>query len=202
MKTGLLLVLLLVLSGATAAQQKTDLGLPELNVVKTAVLSPIFGCSSTVDFRKGYGETALFLSGYSREMNSPDLLFEGACQSEDYFAGPRAGDDMSLVADLGDVPLDQVSSSRAFNFKRVHSFDRYSRFAQEARVQSQHTYALLINTRDLRALLVFRVEDYQPNSKVSLTYAVRDYQLLQVKGESKGFDWEAENRAAETQWVF
>ena len=109
---------------------------------------------------------------------------------------------MSLIADLGDVPLDEVSSSRAFNFRRVHSFDLYSKFTQAARVQSHHTYALLINTRDLRGLLIFRVEDYQPNSKVNLTYAVREYQLLQVKGESKGFDWEAENRIAETHWVF
>ena len=82
---------------------------------------------------------------------------------------------MSLVADLGDVALDLINSSRAFNVKRVHSFDLYSKFTQVARVQSHHTYAVLISTRELRGLLVFRVEDYQPNSKVSLTYAVRDY---------------------------
>lgn len=202
MKAVLVLASLLVLSASASTQEKHDFGLPELNIISTAVLSPSFGCGSDANFRKGYGETALFLSEYSRETNSPDLLFEGACKSEDYFAGPRAGDDMSLVADLGDVALDQINSSRAFNVERVHSFDLYSKFTQVARVQFHHTYAVLINTRELRGLLVFRVEDYQPNSKVSLTYAVRDYQLLQVKAQAKGFDWEVENRPADTRWIF
>jgi len=104
-----------------------------------------------------------------------------------------AGDEMSLVTDLGDVPLAEVSSSRAFNFKRVHSFDLYSKFAQAALVEAHHTYAALINSHDRRGLFVFRVEDYKPNSSVLLSYAVKDYQVLDVRGASKGFDWSAEN---------
>jgi len=102
---------------------------------------------------------------------------------------------MSLVADLGDVPLAEVSSSRAFNFKRVHSFELYSKFAKAARVEPHHTYAVLINTVDLRGLFVFRVEEYKPNSQLVLSYAVRHYQVLDVRGESKGFDWSVENRS-------
>ena len=202
MKTGLLLASLLVLSAAAVAQQKPDLDLPELNVVKTAMLSPNYGCRSEAAFSQGYGTTALFLSKYSRQRNSPDLLFNGACKSEDYFEGSTAGDDMSLIADLGVVPLEDVSSSRAFNFKRINSFDLHSKFAQQTRVQPHHTYALLINKSEIRGLFVFTVDDYQPNTKVALSYAVREYQVLNLKGESKGFDWDAENRAAETRWVF
>jgi hypothetical protein len=202
MKTGLLLVSLISLSAVTPAQQKTDLGLPELNVVRTAVLSPSYGCRSEDDFSQGYGATALFLSKYSRQRNSPDLLFNGACKAEDDFEGPMAGDDMSLIADLGVVPLEDVSSSRAFNFRRIHSFDLYSKFAQQARVQPHHTYALLINTRETRGLFVFTLDDYQPNRKVAISYAVKEYEILDVKAESKGFDWEAQNRLAETRWIF
>jgi len=202
MKAVLLLASLLVLSISASSQHKHDFGLPELNVIKTAELSPNYSCRSEAAFRQGYAGTALFLSEYSRERNSPDLLFNGACKSEDYFEGPRAGDGMSLVADLGDVPLDEVSSSRAFNFKRVHSLDLYSRFSQVALVQSHHTYALLINTRDLRGLLVFRVNDYQPNTRVTLNYAVREYQMLNVAGESKGFDWAANNQMSPIRWAF
>lgn len=39
--------------------------------------------------------------------------------------------------------------------------------SQVALVQLHHTYILLINTRDLRGLFVFRVNDYQPNSRVN-----------------------------------
>ena len=171
-------------------------------MIKTVDLSPSYSCRSETAFRQGYAGTALFLSGYSRERNSPDLLFNGACKSEDYFEGSTAGDDMSLVADLGDVPLDEVSSSRAFNFKRVHSFELYSKFAQAAPVQVHHTYAVLIDKRDLRGLFVFRVNDYQPNTHINLSYAVREYQMVNVAGESKGFDWSAENRVAPIRWSF
>jgi hypothetical protein len=93
---------------------------------------------------------------------------------------------MSMVADLGIVPLEEVSSSRAFNLKRIHRFGLYSKFAQAARLESHHTYAVLINTRERRGLFVVRVDDYEPNKRVNLSYAVKEYQLLDVRGESKG----------------
>lgn len=199
MKTPFFLASLLILSAGSATQQKDAFGVPELNVIKTAVLSRSSSCPSAADVRQGYAGTALFLSEYSRRRNSPDLVFNGACNSEDSFEGSTAGDDMSLVADLGIVPLEQVSSSQAFNFRRVYSFELYSKFAQLSRVIPQHTYAVLINKRELRGLFVFKVEDYQPNKRVSLSYAVREYQLLNVRVESKGFDWSAENKVASTR---
>jgi hypothetical protein len=90
-----------------------------------------------------YSKTALFLSKYSDDRNSPDLLFNGACGSEDNFQGSTAGDDMSLIADPGTVPLEEVTTSKAFNFKRIHSMDLYSKFAQEAKVEANHTYVVL-----------------------------------------------------------
>ena len=100
---------------------------------------------------------------------------------------------MSLIADLGIVSLEDVTASRAFNLERVRSFDCYSRFVDEAKVQAQHTYALLINKSDVRGLLVFSVVDYQPNKQVNLSYAVKEYQLLNVRAQSKGFDSSAGN---------
>jgi hypothetical protein len=121
MKTAFLLASLFILSTGDSAQEKNELGLPELNVVRTAVLSPNYGCRSDAAFREGYAQTALFLSEYSRKRNAPDLLFNGACRSEDYFQAAAAGDDMSLVADLGIIP-----AGRSQQFTRVqrkaHSF--------------------------------------------------------------------------------
>ncbi len=149
--------------------------LPELHMIKTVTLSPSYSCRSSDEFQKGYANTALFLSVYAKQRNNPDLLFNGACRSEDYFG---AGNDMSLIADLGEnVSLEEVSASRAFNLKRVHSFAEYSKFANSVKVQANHTYAVLLNESDKRGLFVFTVTGYVPNEKVELRYAVKSYQI-------------------------
>lgn len=187
-------VLSMVVSGIPQQQKPDDLGLPELHKIKTATLSPAYSCRSKQDFRKGYDKTALFLSNYSDNLNTPDLLFNGACGSEDYFQGSTAGDDMSLIADLGAIPLESVTTHLAFNTKNVHSFDFYSRFAVEAKVAANHTYAVLINKSHVRGLFLFTVVNYMPNKQVDLRYAVKEYQLLNVQAESEGFDWGARNQ--------
>jgi len=194
MKTALALFILCVATGAPSQQQKQeDLGLPELHKIKTTTLSPSYSCRSKQEFRKGYDKTALFLSSYSDDRNSPDLLFNGACGSEDYFQGSTAGDDMSLIADLGTLPLENVTTQLAFNTRNVHSFDLYSKFAREAKVEANHTYAVLINKSEVRGLFVFSVVDYVPNKSVNLRYAVKEYQLLNVRAQSEGFDWASKN---------
>lgn len=179
---------------AFAPATRPELRLPELHKIKTVTLSPSYGCRSREEFKSGYAKTALFLSDYSEERNSPDLLFNGACGSRDYFAGSTAGDDMSLIADLGNEPLEDVTTSRVFNLKRVHSFDLYSKFADKIPVEANRTYALLIDKQDVRGLLVFTITGYEPNKRVDLRYAVKEYQLLQVASQSQGFDWEAKNQ--------
>jgi hypothetical protein len=191
----LALVLASTLFMATSPGQKTDLGLPELNTIKTATLSPASSCRSKEEFQTGYSKTALFLSKYSEARNSPDLLFNGACGSEDEFQGSTAGDDMSLIADVGTVPLEEVTTSKAFSFRRVHSSDLYSKFADNSKVVTNHTYAVLINKRELRGLFVVSVTGYVPNQKVELKYAVKEYQVLNVRAQSGGFDRSAKNNA-------
>lgn len=187
--------ILLISAPFITEEKKPDLGLPELHTIKTATLSPSYSCRSKEEFRGGYGKTALFISQYSDDRNSPDLLFNGACGAEDYFHGSTAGDDMSLIADLGTVPLEEVTTSKAFNFKRVHSMDLYSKFTQEANVAAGHTYVVLINKHELRGLFAFSVINYVPNKKVDLRYAVKEYQLLNVRSQAEGFNWDMKNQA-------
>ncbi|HEU0143145.1 MAG TPA: hypothetical protein VFQ47_00010 [Nitrososphaera sp.] len=192
----LFVVINLVASISLFAQSSTQkFELPELHTIKTITLSPSYSCRPSDEFQRGYQNTALFLSAYSKQRNSPDLLFNGACRSEDYFEASTAGDDMSLIADLGaNVSLEEVSASRAFNLKRVHSFAAYSRFVQAAKVEPSHTYAVLLNDREKRGLLIFTVVNYVPNEKVELRYAVKSYQIM-PSGQivSSGFDWERTN---------
>ena len=169
--------------------------LPELHTIKTVTLSPSYSCREKDQSKQGYGNTALFISAYSKQRNSPDLLFNGACRSEDYFEASTAGDDFSLIADLGaEVSLEELSASRAFNLKRVHSYAEYSKFVQATKVELNHTYAVLLNESDKRGLFLFKVTEYVPNEKVVLKYAVKLYQIMpsgQIRSE--GFDWEKSN---------
>jgi hypothetical protein len=185
---------LLVASSAVADQ---NYGLPELHTIKTVTLSPTYSCRSEGEFGGGYQNTALFLSDYSKRRNSPDLLFNGACRSEDYFEASTAGDDMALIADLGtDVSVENLSAHLAFNKQNVHTFPAYSKFARTVKVEANHTYVVLLNKNELRGLFIFTVTKYVPNHRVDLKYAVKEYQLIDVKAESPGFSWEQKNLPA------
>lgn len=186
--------MLLVAVASRPVEHRDDMGLPELHKIRRVALSPSYSCRSKETAPSGYQETALFLSKYAEHQNSPDLLFDGACGSQNYFEGSTAGDDMSVIADLGRISLEGVSAHLAFNTANVHSFELYSKFALEARVQTGHTYALLINKHDRRGLLVFAVTRYVPNQSVELRYAVKEYQLLNRGAESEGFGWEVKNQ--------
>lgn len=177
-------VLSLIAGGRSS---ENDYGLPALHLIKMATLSPAYSCRSPEEFSQGYQETALFLSAYSKRRNSPDLLFNGACRSEDYFQVSTAGDDMALIADLGaNVPLEDVSVRRAL--------DRSSQFVKSAKVALNHTYVVLINKSEIRGLFAFNVTEHVPNLKVGLRYAVKSYQVRpDLRIESPGFDWERRN---------
>lgn len=188
MRRTLLLVALIMLASAAPAQSP-DYGLPDLHKIKTATLSPSYSCRPQEDSQKGYESTALFLSAYSKKRNMPDLLFNGACGSQDYFEASTAGDDMALIADLGDIALEEVTAHLAFNTKSTFVFKKFSRFAQVAPVFVGDTYAVLLSKDEIRGLFIFTVTNYVPNKQVDLRYAVKEYQILDVKAQSPGFDW-------------
>ena len=182
-----------VIAGGQSSNPSIEL--PALHQIKEVTLSPSYSCRPPEEFGKGYESAALFLSDFARHRTSPDLLFNGACGSEDYFEAATAGDDMSLIADLGDgVSLVELSASRAFNLQRVHSFPAYTKFARAVKVEPNHTYAVLLNARDKRGLFVFTVMEYVPNKKVSLRYAVESYQVTSGgQISSPGFQWGQRN---------
>ena len=184
---------LYLLAGGKSSELNIEL--PQLHQIKEANLSPSYNCRAPEEFGKGYENTALYLSDVPNA-RGPDLLFNGACGSEDYFEAATAGDDMSLIADLGaNTPLEDISASRAFNVQRVHSFPAYSKFAREVKVEANHTYAVLLNAMYKRGLFVFTVAEYVPNKKVRLRYAVKSYQLTTSSGQtvSAGFSWDQTN---------
>lgn len=175
---------------ADAETKKADL--PALHKIAEITLSPTYSCRTEEDFKKGYGRTALFLHEPGRRMNVPDLLFNGACGSVDYFQPATAGDDMSLIADLGEgLELEKVSAIRAY---RGADPGERSSFRENVDVKANHTYAVLINKREVRGLFVFTVTEHVPNKSVTLRYAVKSYVLSDDYVAADGFDWGRGNR--------
>jgi hypothetical protein len=181
---------LLTVSPSISQNKPENSDLPELHKIKKITLSPSYSCRSKEDFQKGYASTALFLSKSSRD---PDLLFNGACGSRDNLQGSTAGDEMTVIADLGNVRLEDLNASQAFNVQRVNSPELFSKFTSEAQIEFGHTYAVLIDKPDERGLFYFTIAGYIPNERLDLRYSVKEYQLLEVRAQSPGFDWEGKS---------
>jgi hypothetical protein len=197
------IVVFVLLASGRADAQTTDpqLGLPELHVIKRVTLSPSYSCRPAGKSGTPYEGPALFLSAYSKQRNSPDMLFNGACRSDDYFMASTGGDDMSLIADLGvGIKLEEVSALKAFNLRRVAADEAYSKFVDKVKVERNHTYAVLLNESDKRGLFIFTVTGYIPNERVDLNYAVKSYQVVTgARFPSEGFDWERKNATLTSQ---
>lgn len=155
--------------------------LPELHKIKKYTFEAPYSCNGS------YEKSALFLSGYSQQRNSPDLLFNGTCGSPLYVEASTAGDDFALISDLGNVPLETVNARKAFNYKGVVGYDNV--FKKSMPVSLGHTYVVLISKIFIRALWVFQVNDISSDGKMSISYAVKSYSIQTPEDEASGFDW-------------
>jgi len=186
-------ITILILSASCVAPTiaAPDLGLPELHKIQRVTLSPSYSCRSEQDALKGYENTALFLSAYSHRMNSPELLFSGACKSADWFEAATAGDDLDVVADYGEWPIEDLIAQQVFSQRRVAG--AYAQFSKDVPVREGHTYGLLINKPDIRGFFFFQVMRHVANQKVELKYVVQDYQLLDRSAASPRFGWDTKS---------
>jgi hypothetical protein len=160
--------------------------LPELHVIKRIAFKRPYGCQTV-----SYEDSALFITDYGVSRNMPDLLYTGACGSTDYFNVMLAGDEFGLLSDLGDVPLETLTASRAFNYD--NTMGKWNLFAEAVTVVQGHTYVALLAKREIRALFVFRVENFEPSGPASIAYAVKQYGVIQSVDEAPGFSWNATN---------
>ena len=203
MRKLLSLIVLALLAIATNAQDNQRSStpqtyqLPELHIIKTATLSPSYSCRPNEEFKKGYAGTALFLSAYSKQRNSPDLLFNGACNSTDDFEAATAGNDLALLADLGEgLSLANISAHDLYSTFAPNKppFAQETKYVNHVPVKLNHTYAVILNKDEIRGLFVFTVVGYVPNQRVALRYVVKNYQVQQTIAASPGFDWGKTNR--------
>ncbi|MGE0104698.1 MAG: VWA domain-containing protein [Blastocatellales bacterium] len=170
-----------------AVIKQPDAEMPILNRLSRATLTSSTACRSQENPKPEDQQAALYLAPQTRQPGSiPDLVFRGTCGSPDYFVAAVASDDLSMIADLGDVPVEDVTAHSALN----------SQFVRSAKVDFNHTYAVLLNRDNLRGLFIFRVIGYLPNERADLVFAVKHYQSLNPAGTSAGFDWMRRNEPA------
>ncbi|CAF2390822.1 unnamed protein product [Rotaria sp. Silwood2] len=166
----------------------TSATLPELHVIKKVSFTHPYSCQSSP---LSYEGCALFLTDYGVSLNMPDLLYNGACGSDNTFDVMLAGDDFGMLTDLGDVPLENVTAAKAFNYEYMVGHD--NKFTDTVKVVSGHTYAALLAKREIRALFVFRVENYERSGPALISYAVKQYGVVESVQEAPGFSWDAPN---------
>jgi hypothetical protein len=181
MKASLSVLIILLINLTIYGQvNKTALNLPAINSTQNVILTPAGNCQPGVEIVADNQPSALFLSAESRQIKSPDLLFNNGCNSHDYFEPSVSGGGLSLIADLGkDIELASITNDYLANPDKFRSFDNYQGFAGMAAVKLHHTYVVLVNEPTRRGLFAFTVTDYQPHKSAAIKYTVRSYQLVQ-----------------------
>jgi hypothetical protein len=171
---------------AMSVVAKASDDMPTLNKINQAILLVPYSCGGS------YQSSGLFLSSYSRNINAPDLLYNGACGSHDYIEALGPGGDIGLIADLGDVPLEDVTPSKALNWQQT--VDEGNFFKDTQHVVTNHTYVVLLSKSEVRALYAFKVVSQTQDGAMTIRYAVKSYSIQNTKAESAGFSWDAVNR--------
>lgn len=175
----LILFALIILTVSHINGQMPD-NLPQIGVRQTITFSPTYSCRSSEEFhQKGYEGTALFLSDAMKRLNNPDLVFNGACNSKNYFQIGQGGN-FALIADLGRntitphlLSLISIKGrSKSQNLKKLG-------FKQKVPIVAGHTYAAIVDKKEARGLFVLTVTDFIPDNRVKFSYEVLEYQVLQ-----------------------
>lgn len=159
--------------------------MPTLHAITAYTFQAPYSCKGS------YEKSALFLSDYSKQRNAPDLLFNGACQSPLYIEASTAGDDFSLIADLGPVSLETVNAMKAFDYAGVVGTE--NSFKESMPVAAGHTYVVLISKSEIRALFALTVDEISPDGPMKVRYAALSYSIQSTQSESSGFNWEQGN---------
>jgi len=105
---------------------------------------------------------------------------------------------MSLISDLGEVALEDVTAQKAFNWQWTVGKD--NTFIADPPVKRNHTYAVLNTKSDVRALFAIKFLDISDEGKAKVEFAVLSYTLtyrespLWAVQEAPGFSWTEGNK--------
>lgn len=176
-----LFAVLLALSIANADEQ-LDYKLPENGKIKVATLTGSYSCPAAGVFTTLHLNRDTFHNGNYY----PELQMNFACGS----TPSLEGGDLSLIAEMGDVPLEQITTltAQAPSWTVGESYN----FRRSAVIKEGTTYSVMLNSFKYRGLLVFRVISYKSNI-LTIEYVTRSYSLIKETETSKFIDYKEPN---------
>jgi hypothetical protein len=162
-------------------------GLPKLNTIKTAKFVAPYSSPKGGSYEK----SALFFSQYTKQRNTPDLIYNGSDRNSLYFQAGTGSDDFALISDLGTVTLQQVTARKSFNWESMAG--KGNTFKNEVPLFKGHTYIVLESKEDVRALYAITINDIGTDLSAKVSYKILSYSAQQSLGKSPGF--ELDNKA-------
>ncbi len=173
---------MLGIASKSIALESSRLVLPELNKIKSATLFGSYG-----ENHEGF---YLNLSSFT-EIHKDYDLFIYSNQREIILKSGTLGPSLSLIADIGDVPLEDVNFY--LGLSPLWTLTDSHNFRKQAVAIPNRTYVVVINNWQTSGMLVFRIEDVR-GDQVRLRYAVRKYQIKKTILEPERFNYEEKNK--------
>lgn len=159
---------------------------PQLRAIHELTFLAPFGCGSNTNATSG-----LFLSEDSKANNRPHMILMGECTVKPIFKTAVNNTNIGLIADLGNVPMEEVTGPKAFNFPLQAGKD--SVFKTEAPMEKNKTYVALFTEPTMRALLVFRVIETGGNDKaykdIKIRYMFLDFLSQKTLNSANDPNW-------------
>ena len=159
---------------------------PDLNSITTRTIGIPYGChNSTMQ------SACLSFSTDTPSADNCDVLLNGGCDTGNlYWQVNLGGSSFGMITDLGDVPLESLTSSKTLNYNGVAGSENTFKAIQP--VTQGHTYAFVLARAEGRAVFELKVNK-AGDAGASVDAAVRLYETHQVTGLSEGFSWDANN---------
>lgn len=168
-------LLALLAFGCKSNEKKTTDAMgaaPPLKAIHEHTFLAPFGCGSTSNISSGF-----FLTNEAQNNNRPHMVLIGDCATKPIFKIVINNPNIGLIADLGNVPIEDVTVPKAFNFTQQGGKD--SIFKTEAPMEKNKTYAVLFTEPALRTLMVFKVSETGGDDKayrnIKIRYMFLDY---------------------------
>lgn len=170
----LILASLVLMAFSASAEWLPDSAMPELNVVKTARLTPDDDNRAWFHVNGGY------------ENGDDDGFVEFS--SNAYCAGGH-GYALSLIAELGDISFDEVNHYYAIRGAENRS-STYQSYKECAPIQQHMTYSVIISNGVGRGMYLFRIMNIEKDGSLFIEYVVKGYERYRQIGASPGLDYE------------
>jgi hypothetical protein len=162
--------------------------LPELNTIVHVKTGLPYGCPGA-----SMASSCVSFSTDTPSADNCDILLNGGCNTGAlYWQVNLAGTSFGMITDVGEVPLETLTSSKTMNYDGISGRD--NTFKATQLVKANHTYAFILARATKRAVLELRVLTASDKG-MSAEAAVRLYEIHSVTEESKGFSWDNNNTA-------